>query len=311
MTAIYNTKKKKSLKTSFEVCLCLVIFILAIVYGGLLKEGVIYGFKICAFNIIPTLFPFFILSDLWGAVICYQENSLMAKCFEKIFHINSEGLSAFVIGNICGFPLGAKTAAKKHQRGDINTIELDSLMTISNNPSLAFIVSGIGVGLFHSIKIGIILYFSVLISAVISGLIFRPTVTKSSKPLNKTKQSFNLIDSINSAGFSSIAVSSYIIFFSGIIGVVKSLVKNEIIVSLISSFLEVGSGCSIIAESNEALGVFHLPLISFTLAFSGLSVFMQTFSFLPQSISKIKYLLKKFFQGIISALITFLLHYIM
>lgn len=311
MTGIYNTKKKKGLKASFEVCLCLVIFVLAIMFGGLLKEGVIYGFKICAFNIIPTLFPFFILSDLWVSVVFFAENSLVAKCFERLFHINSEGLSPFVIGNICGFPLSAKTAAEKHKNGLISKIELDALMTISNNPSLAFVVSGIGVGLFHSIKIGIILYFSVLTSAVISGLIFRPAVTESPKSGNKAKQRFDLLKSISSAGLSSIVVSSYIIFFSGIIGVIKSLIKNKFIVSLISSFLEVGSACSIICESTNDLGVFCLPLISFTLAFSGLSVFMQTFSILPQSISKIKYLLKKLFQGIISALITVLLHYIM
>ena len=307
MTTIKHVKDKESIKFKLQSLLCILAFVLAIIYGGFLKDGVIYGLKICAFNIIPTLFPFFILSDLWSTVIYFKNNSLTSKYFERIFHINSEGLSCFLIGNICGFPLGAKSLNQKYNDNLLNEEEFNLLTPICNNPSAPFVISGIGAGLLGSIKIGIILYFSVLLSAVAIGYIFRPSKIISQKSHKKLEQNFNFIKSIQSAGLSSIAVASYIIFFSGILGVVKSLIKNKILISIISSFLEVGSACNIINDAANSLESFFLPLISFSLGFSGLSVFMQIFSILPNIVSKKGYLIKKFYQGIISAIITFIL----
>ena len=275
--------------------------------GGPLKNGVIYGIKICYFNIIPTLFPFFILSDLWSSVVYFPKKSLIVGCFERLFHINSEGFSVFILGNLCGFPLGAKMASEKYKASLIDKREMESLSVTSSNPSAAFVVSGIGLGLFGSIKIGLILYISVLISAVIVGIIYRPKAFIFKEPRNIVRQKFNLIESVKSAGSSSIVVASYIIFFSSIIGVVKALTQSRLAISLISSFLEVGSACTIIFENGDAIGSLCLPLIAFSLGFSGLSVFMQAFSILPKSVSKRMYLFKKLLQGILSALLTLIL----
>jgi len=310
MTNIQHIKKKRITIPLIKGYLCFLVFFIALCFSERLKEGIIFGFRICFFNIIPTLFPFFILSDLWISVIYYKNNSLPARCLKKLFHVNGEGLSSFVIGNVCGFPLGIKTASKKYSLGIINKDELETLITISNNPSVAFVVSGIGLGLFHDIKLGLVLYFSVLISSIITGAFFRSAEEKPQKAYEISKQKFNIIESVRSAGLSSLYVSFYIIFFSGIIGVISSLIKNELAISIISAFLEVASACSIISENRQILGSFCLPLISFSLAFSGLSVFLQAFSILPPTISKKKYLFKKLLQGIISSIITLLLLYV-
>lgn len=305
MTAISDTKeRKRSLRVPL-VILCLSLFLFAIFFGSSIKEGVVYGIKICVFNIIPTLFPFFILSDLWSSVIFFRDDGIAAKCFEGLFGISGKELSTFLLGNICGFPLGIKSATEKYSSKTINKSELEALCAISNNPSAAFVISGVGMGLFKSPKYGIILYLSVLLSAVAIGVIFKANVSKLQNSRENIKQSFDLVKSIKAAGYSSIVVSSYIIFFSSVIGVVGELIKNKLALSFISSFLEVSSACSIIAEQSDILGTLCLPLISFALAFSGLSVFMQAFSFLPPEVSKTKYLYKKMLQGIISAAITF------
>ena len=304
MTDICTVKKKKASRETIEILLCLTIFALALLFGGPLKDGVINGFKICFLNIIPTLFPFFILSDLWSVLIRIRSDSILAGCFEKMFGISGEGFSVFILGNLCGFPLGAKAASEKYKNGFINESDLNSLSTICNNPSAAFVISGVGLGLFGSLTIGIFLYFSVLISAMIIGIIFKPKLQKSYKSLNSSRQNFNLIESIKSAGLSSITVSSYIIFFSAIIGVAKTIIKSSLSISLVSALLEVSSACTLIYDNNTLLGLFTLPLISFALSFSGLSVFLQAFSILPPFVSKKGYLLKKLLQGLLSALLT-------
>lgn len=311
MTAIYSIKDRKTARETFKITICLALFVFAIYFAGPVKDGVIYGFKICVFNILPTLFPFFILSDLWNSVIRLRKDSIAAKCFESLFGINGEGMSSFVLGSLCGFPLGIKSATEKYKDGLIDKEELEALSAISNNPSFAFVISGVGMGLFSSFKIGIILYFSVLLSASAVGFIFKSKVKKAQIQRENTQQSFNLVESIKHAGHSSITVSSYIIFFSGIIGVIKKMIDTPIVISVISSFLEIGSACNIIREQSEHLGYLSMPLIAFSLGFSGLSVFLQAFSFLPSNISKSKYLYKKFLQGILSAVITTIFYFIM
>ena len=307
MTAI-STEKVKSNKLSIvKALLCLALFVFSLYFGGPIKAGVIEGLRLCAFNIIPTLFPFFILSDLWNSVIEINTNSRIGKIFEKSFGISSDGMPSFLLGNLCGFPLGIKSATEKYDSGNISKSDLEALSVISNNPSAAFAISGVGMGLFSSIKVGVILYFSVLLSAICIGIIFRK---KSEKPKNReenARQTFNLVNSVRSAGYCGVVVSSYIIFFSAIISALGSIIKSEVFLSVFSSILEIGSACSLIAEQSKILDIFCLPLISFSLSFSGLSVFLQAFSFLPPFISKRKYLLKKLLQGILSAIFTFFL----
>ena len=307
MTANYFADKKRWATPLLSTCLCIIIFIIAIYYGGALKSGAVYGLKICFLNIIPTLFPFFILSDLWSSAVSFPENTVFSSIIKKAFNISSEGVSAILVGTLCGFPLGAKTATEKWEKRLIGNSELENLSTLCNNPSPAFIISGVGAGLLGDINVGLALYFSTIASAIIVGLIFKEKEIEDPIYKEKTEQSFDLINSIKNAGTSSITVASYIIFFSSIIGLCREFCGNPALISVISSFLEIGSSCSIIAENQNALGIFYLPLLSFTLSFSGLSVFLQIFSILPPFVSKRKYIAKKLLQGAISALLTFLI----
>ena len=306
MTAKCIESKKKSFAAPIKALICIILFIASICFGSALKEGVIYGFKICFMNIIPTLFPFFILSDLWSAYISFPPDSRLFGLLKPL-GLDYNSLDAFLIGNVCGFPLGAKILTAKYNSGIIGKEELTSLIPLCTNPSLAFVVSGIGAGLLGSIKVGFLLYFSTIISSVLIYLAFPHKSENAEKSAFKSEQSFSLVDSIKNAGISCITISSFIIFFSAIIGLAKFLIKNEIILSIVSAFFEVGSACSIISEHSGLLDIFYLPLIAFSLSFSGISVFLQVLSVTPSDLSKRRYLSRKLLQGILSAGITFLI----
>ena len=303
MTAKCIQNKKDKAVSHFKPIICIIHCIYAICFSNSLKEGVIYGFKICVMNIIPTLFPFFILADMWRVVIYFSPNPKLCK----LLNIDLQFLDAFLIGNICGFPLGAKMLTEKYREGIIEKEDLDSLIPLCTNPSLAFVISGIGAGLLGSIKSGFILYFSTIISSAVIYLLFPHKTHFSKNSSIKSEQTFSLVDSIRNAGTSCATVSSFIIFFSAIIGLVKSLIKNKLILSLISAFLEIGSACSTIAECDGLSYVFSLMLIAFSLAFSGISVFLQVLSVAPSDLSKRRYISRKLLQGILSAGITLLI----
>lgn len=284
--------------------LCLTLAALMIILGDKIKQGVVEGLYFSFMAVIPTLFPFFVLSDFWSAYFTVNETGITGRVFEKLFGINACALSAFLSGLICGFPIGVKTAAELYKKGKISKDEFKRLTGFVNNPSVAFIISGVGVGIFGDIKAGLLLYISVVFSSVTVGILFRKHRVLSQNSSVISRQSFSLVNSIKNAGATSIAVASYIIFFSGVIGLCSSLIKSEALVGIISSVIEVSSATRLIGSCETFTPYARLILTSFALGFSGLSVHLQAISFFPEDVSPIKYFTMKFIQGLFSAVYT-------
>ena len=295
--------RKKDFKRTLGIVICIFLTSAMLILSIPLKEAIIKGVRLSAYNIIPTLFPFFILADLWTAFSYENSRSRLTLLFERTFKINGCAITAFSTGIICGFPVGARTAAVLYERGLISRGELEDLCGFINNPSLAFVISGIGIGIYGSVKVGILLYTSVLISAVLTGLIVRSKHKKTAKTGNISEQKFNLVNSIKSAGISSITVATYIIFFSGVIGIISYCVKNPIVTVLLSALSEVSNAAVIISVSLPKNHFFTFSATAFALGFSGFSVHLQAFSFLPSEVSRSNYLLMKLFQGIVASII--------
>ncbi len=299
MTSLSLRNKKRSLGYLPPLA-CMFILLLMLAFSDSVKDGAALGIDLSLHNIIPTLFPFFILSDLWADYINIDHKSIPGRIFEKMFGISGAALPAFLLGCVSGFPLGISTATKYYENKFITKDELERISAISNNPSAAFVVSGIGAGLYGDVSLGILLYLTTVISAIIVGVIFK-NVTYKSKIMGVIPgQSFNLVDSIKKAGLSSITVASYIIFFSSLIGLIRVVIKERISLAIISSILEITNACSLCAEIGESHSLLGLIITSFALSFSGFSVHLQAFAILPNEVSRGKYLLMKLIQGIIS-----------
>ncbi len=307
MTANHIIKKRK--KISVNTLGTIIFFIctlLLILFAKEAREGIIFGIKLSALSIIPSIFPFFILSDLLISVYKGSDGPI-GKIFEKLFNISSYALPAFIVGILCGFPLGVKTAVSLKEIGVIDRDECETLSGFVNNPSLAFVISGVGIGMRGNIFDGIILYISVISSSILTGIIFRSKRDKIKNTGEIKRQNFNLSLSIKNAGVSSIVVSSYIIFFSMLLSLISALIKNDMTTTLISPLFEVGNASKLISTLTAFPENFSLTLTSFSLGFSGLSVFMQSISYLPDDISKSKILIMKFIQGVLCFAITSLI----
>lgn len=278
---------------------CIILCITMLCFSKDMKLGALEGMRLSSEILIPTLFPFFVLSDYWSKNFSISEKSVLSKLFVRLFHIPPCGLLAFITGIICGFPLGVKVACDLYDRGEINDRQLTNLCGFANNPSMAFVISGIGLGIFGSVHVGILLFISCSISAIVCGTVFREKEIKIQKASNISRQKFSLVESIKNAGLTSITISSYVIFFSAVIYVLK---KSP----LIASVLELCSAVKIISESQFSVNQ-KLVLIAFSLGFSGLSVHLQAFSFMGARVKKSRYFLMKITQGLLSAITIFIL----
>lgn len=295
MTCKIAVQNKRRIATITCIMLCFAMLCLS----KEMKLGAIEGIRLSSEILIPTLFPFFVLSDYWSKNFYISEKSVLSKLFVRLFHIPPCGLLSFITGIICGFPLGIKVACDLYDRGEINDSQLTNLCGLCNNPSIAFVISGVGLGIFGSVRVGILLFISCSISAIICGVIFREKDIKIQKAGNIPRQKFSLAESIKNAGLTSITISSYVIFFSAMIYALRKT-------PLIASTLELCSAVKTISESTFSINQ-KLILIAFSLGFSGLSVHLQAFSFMGAKVKKSRYLLMKITQGFISVIIVFIL----
>ena len=300
MTLKVLISKNKKLKNAIVMISFLFCVFVLISYGNDAKNSIIYGIKLSAFSVIPSIFPFFILSDF--LVGFYEDcESMLSKIFNKYFSISASAYPTFIIGNLCGFPLGIKYASQLYINQRITKSECEKLCMITNNPSLAFVISGVGAGMRGSVKEGVILYILTLLSSFVIGIFTKSDNTNFEYSKDNEEQTFNLSLTVKNAIYSSLNVSAYIIFFSALLGIFYAITKNAVLTTLISPFFEIGNAAMLISDSKILSPGVSYSLTAFSLGFSGLSVFMQAMSFLPKEISRVKIFFAKLLQGIICA----------
>lgn len=278
--------------------------VLSLFFSESIKEYARDGLLLCARSILPTLFPFMFFSDLLVSVYDGNGKGALSFLFEKIFGLSAIAVLPFVCGTLCGFPLGAVCVGNLYRAGMFDREDAEYLVGLSSAPSLAFIISGVGVGMLNSSYLGVMLFLSVIISSLITGVIFRTKERKIKISREIKRQKFDFAESIKRAGFSSLTICAFITFFSVAAGLIGEVVKNKIILAFLTSLLEIGNASSFISSELSASPILMLSMLGFALGFSGLSVYMQTRSVVSDiKFSGRKYLKMKLVQGVLSALI--------
>ncbi|MBQ8320783.1 MAG: hypothetical protein IJX92_00270 [Clostridia bacterium] len=295
-------KKDNTIKRYLLLILSAAVTALLIVYASEIKDSVLSGARIAFLTVVPTLFPFMIVSDIFAA-LPQKSSGAIPRSFGRLFCGASSALNIFILGSVCGFPLGVKCASEKYKTKEISKEECEELIGFVNNPSLAFVISGVGLGMMGSIRIGVFLYSAVIISSLAVAAMFCRKVQKAKNINDFLEQKFDLALSIKNSALQCINISAYIIFFSTLLGLIKSVSRNAKFTELISPLLEIGNAVSLLVNSGHFSDKMSFILLGFALGFSGFSVHLQAFSLLPKEISKRKYIIMKITQGIICALI--------
>ena len=191
-----------------------------------------------------------------------------SRIFERIFRIKGAGLCAFAMGAICGFPLGVKCASELYMNGQISRAEAEKLIGFSNNTGPAFIVSGIGIGLRGSALDGILLYFSMIASAVITGIIF-PTgndTYERQKTQASVRARFDIISSVKNAALGTIYICAFLTFFAPICALVRMALGDGLPYLLALPLFEVGNAVNSISASPLLSDLGSLMLCGFAIS---------------------------------------------
>ena len=291
-----QTKKRRDFHGA--ALLAMLFLIPALIFPKVLSDGVRDGIKLSVLGVIPSVFPFFVVSDALLSLPS-REGGFCGRVFSRLLGIPAPGLRAFLIGTVCGFPIGVKIASELYVDGSLKKEEAERLIGISTNPSAAFVISVVGVGFFGSVKTGLLLYSLTILSALITGIIFKEKIIKSNFSTDISGQKFDFVSSVKNAGLSSITVSSYIIFFSALSGVLNNVLGNGIFTLVTISLLEVSGAVKAVFESTLIPPVLILPTVCFVLAFSGICVHFQARSVASSELSFKKFTVMKITQAIL------------
>lgn len=250
------------------------------------------GLLLCARTVIPSLFPFMVISELLvkSGASSYL-GRLVYPLFRPIFGLGKESCAALAMGTLSGFPVGAGTAATLYEEGKISKSELTRLLCFCNNPSSAFVISAVGISLFGCRTLGILLYAVTLLSSATVGVVCRvlfkaskgsdPTNSNCNIPSTKKRQGAVIFtECIADSARSMLSVCAFVSFFSVLTGCLGAAVSGaslpDPLRALMIGFFELTGGVSFAASCQSVR--YGMDVCAFLLGWSGLSVHFQIMS---------------------------------
>lgn len=294
---------------------------------GEAAAGAKNGLSLCFNVIVPSLFPFFVLSSLvvdMGLAACLGR--ALEGIMKPLFRVSGSCAAAVALGFIGGYPVGARTALQLYRQGLCSKTETERLLAFCNNSGPAFILGVVGAGVFNDSRIGLLLYCTHAAASLVVGILFRfygrakdiQTVTRP-KPIKAVTFPAALTGAVNQALQSTLSICAFVVFFAVVLhllstwGVVPALaglfvrlgLPPEWAELLTAGILELSSGVTSLMGGSGVTG--RASMAAFMLGWAGLSVHCQVLSFLADSeLSPKTYLAGKLCHGLIAAALTWL-----
>ena len=287
---------------SFAGVLFLLLFFLW--ESAILLSAAKEALSFTAQTILPALFPFLVLSGMLAKAargIRLPGSAL----FRRLFRLPGEGFLAFLLGALCGFPIGVKVTAELYRAGAITREEAARLAALSANTGPGFTVAAIGGALFGSRGLGLRIYVIQMLSGVLLGVLAaRRTPLPAARPQfdgDEKKEPFSEL--LYRASLSMLGIAGITVFF-GTLASLGARLLPPLAAAGLTALLEVGNAARAAAALPETIGI---PLVFFAVSFSGLSVLMQSAALLsPEGISMSPLLKRKLLQGLLAAAIALL-----
>lgn len=337
-TNIYTIKLKRNLLSflflGFTFCL--------LIFSKSNLPAVKSGLTLWANSVVPSLFPFFVATELlMHTNIINLFGNVLHRFMKPLFNVRGEGSFAFIMGMISGYPVGAKIASNFRQNNICTKEECERLLSFTNNSGPLFIIGTVGILMFKNTTIGILLFITHLLACITVGFIFRYwkknknmlSTNIVSTSFNKTKKSASfsnlgeiLAESITSSISTILLIGGFIVIFSSIISIFKASgllnsftillspifaffnIDTNFIQGLLTGILEITNGINTISSIACRKLSLNLIFTAFLLGFGGISVLLQVWSITSKTDLSIKpYLYGKLLHGILAGFYTYLL----
>lgn len=288
--------RKQQLWTGIGASVGILILILD---GRTALEGAQAGIDLCLRTVIPSLFPFFLLSILLTSSFMGMTLSVL-RPVAKLFSIPEGAESLLVCAFLGGYPVGAQSISDGYHAGQLKKEDAQRMLAYCNNAGPAFLFGMVGAQFAEKWMAwalwGIHILSALLVSMVFSG---NPGRVKMGE-----RKPVSLSGAMVSALRIMAQVCGWVILFRVIMAFLNRwvlwILPVEVQVTL-TGLLELSNGCCVLASIEDTS--LRFLICSGILAFGGLCVTMQTVS-VTKGLRLKYYLLGKGLQTLLSLLLS-------
>lgn len=265
------------------------------------------GIELCLRSVIPSIFPFIVLTGMLSATVC-GANLRFLRPLGKLLGIpkGSEGL--FLTGILGGYPTGALAVHQAWQSGHLHKRDAQRMTAFCSNAGPAFLFGILG-STFPNNGMLWVLWVIHIASAILVGIVM-PGKSNETCAVSATKIP-TLAQSVKNAVVTMGYICGWIVLFRMILAFCDRwflwLLPEAARVSFYG-ILELANGC-LTVDSLPSLGA-RFVLCSGMLAFGGICVFMQTAS-VTGRLGTGFYLRGKVLQTVFSILLGWLIQWLL
>lgn len=275
--------QKSSYKNFFTAFILIVIILCLFLCGKEVLNSTYKGILVCGQTLIPSLFPFMIISSIIASTsISVIFSAPLVPITKHIYHLPKCCGAVILMSLIGGFPVGARLISDYLEKGVITKKQAEGMLSFCVNAGPAFTITAVGIGMFGSAQIGVVIFLSCTITSLIVGAFFGkknnlPHLEKDIRDITYLSISNSIVTSVNNAIYSMLTICGFVIFFSFLGGIIETLKIAELIPSkylsgIINGILEVTCGAISISKIGS---VWSVCIISALISFSSLSIWAQ------------------------------------
>lgn len=314
-------RKKIITFINFAVITILVFFTIQILLTyDKVMNSVEFSFSIWKSSIFPSLFPFFIVSEI---LINYGFVELISEIFKpimnKVFKVSGASAFVFIMSLISGFPSSAKYIREIYKKGLIDEKEGTKILMFTHFSNPLFILGTISLTFLNNKEVGLLILLSHYLSNIIIGLIIRnlyPSKNENNsfsfnnvlKIMNKKQKSFGEI--LSGAVTNTVNTLLLILGTVTIFLIITAIIDN--IINITPYYQAILNGIIEMTQGLKYISILDLPLKLKTIisvmfiSFGGISVHMQIISILSDTkIKYFPYLLARVIHALIAGILVF------
>lgn len=304
---------KRKILNVLVIIITLFVLYQVVVKKTMVYDSVNYALNIWVKNLIPTLFPFFVISDV---LINYNFTAYIPSFFKKLckslFNITDNMITILILSIISGFPSNARNTRTLYDKGMISLDEANHILIFSHFSNPLFILTTVAVFFFGNKDVGWILLISHYLSNFLLGIMFKKYFKHKNlvNEVSDMKLDFGnvFVGAIRKSIDTVLLICGIVVIFMMLSSIVNDVFSFNIYNSMIvKGILEITIGIEALGKLGVSL-IYKAVIASCFLAFGGLSVHMQVMSQITETDIKYRYFfIGRLFQMILSGGITYLI----
>ncbi len=243
-------------------------------------SGASSGVILCLTTIIPSLFPFIVISNILTGLLSVHRITVL-RPVGRFLHLPENTETLLLIGFLGGYPIGAQCIVQSYRNGNLSRSQAERMLSFCNNAGPSFLF-GIGAAVLQKTWPCWILWLIHISSALIVGLMTPPESEHHVSMIHSSP--ISVTDSVNKAIRTMASICGWVVIFRTLLIFFQRWIfwiMPDAAKCLISGILELANGCTSLS-SISSIGL-RFQLFSVMLGFGGLCVALQTHSVLTGS----------------------------